>query len=167
MCIRDRNYLDYEPNPTPHELMGSAIYVAHNSYLQIWAECGTIAFAIYLLLIFTSFWTLWGVRRRAKQLYFSSWIIYYANAFEASLLGFMVGSTFLNRAHFDLFYHFVALILAFAAIAKREMDQGIEAPVPKNKKRGRGTIRPVRTPGFGSRPPTRGFRNTPLLPESA
>jgi hypothetical protein len=34
---------------------------------------------------------------------------------------FVVGSFFLNRAHFDLFYHFVAVILVFTALARRAM----------------------------------------------
>ena len=54
--------------------------------------------------------------------------------FEASIVAFVVGSTFLNRAQFDLFYHFVAIILAFERIAMREMD-GL---VPEDGPRGHG-----------------------------
>ena len=33
----------------------------------------------------------------------------------------VVGSAFLNRAHFDLFYHFVAIIMVFGYVSLREM----------------------------------------------
>ena len=49
----------------------------------------------------------------AARRYYSSWILNYATMFEASLTAFVVGSTFLNRAHFDLFYHFVSLVMVF------------------------------------------------------
>ena len=41
--------------------------------------------------------------------------------FEASLAAFVVGGIFLNRAHFDLFYHWVALVVAFTVIARRHL----------------------------------------------
>jgi putative inorganic carbon (HCO3(-)) transporter len=158
------NYLRYEPNPTPRQLSGEDIIVAHNSYLQIWAECGTPAFAIYLVLIGATFASLWKVRRMARDRYFASWIINYANMFEASLLCFVVGSVFINRAHFDLLYHYVAIVLAFSSIAQREMLAGEELPLRAGQ---RGELRLARATGFGLRPATRGFRNTPLGQGSA
>ncbi len=116
-----QHFLEFCNDPTPAELQYQGIIVAHNSYLQIWAECGTPAFLIYLGLILASFLTIWSVRRMAKQRYHSSWIINYANMFEASLATFMVGSMFLNRAHFDLLYHFLAIIMMFGHIATKEM----------------------------------------------
>ncbi len=162
-----QHYLEYEPSPTAQELNGTAIYVAHNSYLQIWAECGTIAFMCYLALILVSFLTIWRTRARAKRLYYSSWIIYYGNAFEAALVGFMIGSTFLNRAHFDLFYHFVSIVMAYGFIAKRDMDAGPAAEPVRRDSKGRGQIQALRDTGFGRQVPRRGFRNTPLLPRGA
>ena len=69
------NYVDYEPNPTPAMLAGEGTIVAHNSYLQIWAECGTPAFALYMGLLLISFIDIWSIRRRAKAKYYQSWIL--------------------------------------------------------------------------------------------
>jgi probable O-glycosylation ligase (exosortase A-associated) len=132
----------------------------HNAYFQIWAECGTPALLMYLLLIVGSFWALWRVRRRAQELYATSWILNYATMLEASMLAFMVGSTFLSRAHFDLFYHFVAIITCFEVIAMREMDGLVERG--PSLMRG-ASFRVVAPQRFERKPPPRGFRDgTPV-----
>lgn len=118
-----RNYKRYDPNALTSDEGNEGTRVAHNSYLQIWAECGTPAFLLYMGLIVLSYLDLWRVRAQAQRRYFSSWILTYCTMFEASLTAFVVGSFFLNRAHFDLFYHFVAIIAAFGIIARREMEQ--------------------------------------------
>lgn len=145
-----QNYRPYAASPE------ETARATHNAYLQIWAECGTPAFLMYLFLIVGSFWTLWRIRSRAKRLYTTSWILSYATMFEASLLTFTVGSTFLSRAHFDLFYHYVAMIVAFQAIATREMDSLYE----RGPSVMRGASFYVDSPrGFQRPPPRRGFRD--------
>lgn len=116
-----QNYMAYSPLAREDPSQVGRAHVAHNSYLQIWAECGTPTFLLYLTLIALSFFELARIRRLAQRRYHASWILSYANMFEASLLVFVVGSMFLNRAQFDLFYHLVALVAAFAVIARREM----------------------------------------------
>src|SRR6185503_11723859 len=88
-----RNFVRYAEDPTAAELAGRDIIVAHNSYLQIWAECGTIAILLYFLLILLSFLSIWKVRRLARRRYDSSWILNYATMFESALAAFVVGST--------------------------------------------------------------------------
>ena len=152
------NYKRYDPR---RKLGGGGrAFVAHNSYLQIWAECGTPTFLLYLSLILLSFLDLWRLRAEARLHYHSSWILNYTTMFEASLGTFMLGSIFLNRAHFDLFYHWVALILAFTAIARREMANPTTYP---RRDGARGVLRPVAKPGFGATTRKRGFGRKPVL----
>ena len=151
-----QHYMEYNPRPNAKELAGTAIIVAHSSYFQIWAECGTPALLLYFGLIFLSFRTCWRIRKEAARRYYSSWILNYAVMFEASLAAFLVGSTFLNRAHFDLFYHWVALILVFGNLARQEMRDELRYPERTGM---RGEIRSVRPTGFGSQ---RGFSPDPL-----
>ena len=119
----------------------------------------THALLLYFGLLFGSFVTCWRIRRLARRRYFTSWITNYATMFEASLVAFTVGSTFLNRAHFDLFYHWVALVIAFGVIAEREMlDEG-RHPVRVGS---RGTIETVRPTGFGPRSREDGYGTDPV-----
>ncbi len=142
-------YYKYSRSP------GEGKRVAHNAYFQIMAESGLPAYGLYMFLIVATLWSLWKVRRRAEELYASSWIRDYAVMFEATLVAFIVGSTFLNRAQFDLFYHFVAIVIAFEVIAKREFD-GLGESDSHELVHG-GELRVVRP---------RGFRNvTPALSE--
>lgn len=161
------NYLDYEPNPSPDQLVGEGTIVAHNSYLQIWAECGTPAFLLYMSLLFLSLLDIWRIRRLAKARYHSSWILSYCTMFEAVLATFMVGSIFLNRAHFDLIYHYVAIILVFGRVARAEMASERLYPLRPMTRGRRGPLVAVESPGFGSRPrAARGFRGRDLTPDS-
>lgn len=141
-----RNYKHYDPAAQVDEEGGTGTRVAHNSYLQIWAECGTPAFLCYLFLIALTFWDVWRIRRQARQRYHSSWILSYATMFEASLVAFVVGSFFLNRAHFDLFYHFVAIVAVFGLIARAAMSDEVQYPLRGGP---RGPLAWVRPRGFG------------------
>ena len=145
-----QNYRKYDPQ----QGSGLGVRVTHNSYLQIWAECGTPAFLLYLMLILLSLLDLWKVRREAERRYHSSWILSYATMFEASLVAFVVGSMFLNRAHFDLFYHFVAIVVVFGRIARMAMANEHLYPVRTGD---RGTLTLARDRGFGARPRASGF----------
>ncbi len=160
------NYLQYEPNPSAEQVAGEGTIVAHNSYLQIWAECGTPAFLMYISLILLSLLDIWRVRKEARRRYHASWILSYCTMFEAMLATFMLGSVFLNRAHFDLIYHYVAIILVFGKVAREEMSNELAYPVRRT-----GTRSPlvtIETGGFGRRPqPIAGFRNTSLAPRRA
>ena len=132
--------------------------VAHNSYLQIWAECGTPTFLLYLTLIALTFMDIWRIRKIARHRYNASWILSYATGFEATMTAFVVGSMFLNRAHFDLFYHFVAIITAFEAIARQEMSGLGERAV---KRAATGEVRALPPTGFGRMARGDGFGDAP------
>lgn len=154
------SYLDFEPNPTPSQLDGHGTLVAHNSYLQIWAECGTPALLGYMLLFLASFFDIHRVRKEASRRYFASWILSYCTLFEAVLATFLIGSVFLNRAHFDLGYHLHAMVLVFGRVAFEEMTDSARYPVRGGSG---GPLVASKRRGFdaGSRK-QRGFRTTPL-----
>jgi O-antigen ligase len=114
--------------------MGSLnfIHVAHNSYLQIAAEGGTVSILIYLALLFSVFWSASWLRRVARVRPDLAWAGQYARMFEAINVGFMVGSTFLNRGHFDLIYHFFSLVGCTVLIVRRHLAMhpvAVAAPV--------------------------------------
>ena len=140
--------------------------VAHNSYLQIWAECGTPAFLVYVLLLFLSVFDVQAVRRLAVRRYHSSWILNYCTMFEASLATFMLGSIFLNRAHFDLIYHYFMIVMIFGRIAREEMqqlDSTSESSLIAAARGGRrgGALVAAFPRGFGQVQPNRqGFRSS-------
>lgn len=96
-------------------------YVAHNSYLQIWAEGGSLAFVAYLLLIGSVFATCRRVFRLGWSRPDLAWASNYARMMEATSIGFAVGAFFLNRGHFDLWYHWLALVTSLLGVTRASL----------------------------------------------
>lgn len=95
--------------------------VAHNTYLQILAEAGYVGLLLYLGLLGTSFWTFESVRRRASR-HDMDWAVSGSTYLMGSLVAFVVGGVFLNRAHFDLTYHVMILGCCLDRIVRFEVN---------------------------------------------
>lgn len=146
-------FLDYslEPGKVGHT------YVAHNSYLQIWAESGTPAFLVYLVLLGSVFFACRKVLRMSEGRPDLAWAGYYARMMETTTVGFMVGAFFLNRGHFDLVYHWLALVSCLAMVATaawraapelagaRERVRRISVRLPQRWGAGHGVVVPSGT----------------------
>lgn len=111
-------YKEYSVVPLPPD---GTTYVAHNSYLQIWAESGSIAFVVYLLLLASVFFACARVHRATVLRPDLGWASVYARMMEATTVGFLVGAFFLNRGHFDLIYHWLALVTSLTLIVGAEL----------------------------------------------
>ncbi|HEX5052245.1 MAG TPA: putative O-glycosylation ligase, exosortase A system-associated [Planctomycetota bacterium] len=129
-------FLDYAPYG-PGE---GQTYVSHNSYLQIWAESGSIAFAIYMVMIASVFFTCRKVYRIGRVRADLAWAADYARMMEATTIGFMVGAFFLNRGHFDLVYHWFAMVTALGAVAYTAYMRSPSAEAAPGARTGKVTI---------------------------
>jgi probable O-glycosylation ligase (exosortase A-associated) len=105
---------------------GSQTYVAHNSYLQIWAESGSLAFVVYIVLLGSVFVACSRVFRLGQLRPDLAWAANYARMLEATTVGFLVGAFFLNRGHFDLIYHWLALVTSLALVTARAWQSAPE-----------------------------------------
>lgn len=100
----------YTPIYLPKSFKGVAsVRVTHNSYLQLVAETGFPSLFFFLVMLLSAIFMMRKLRRVSRQRDGPLWIYYYTNMVEVSLLAFMAGAFFLNRSHFDLLYHMVAL----------------------------------------------------------
>jgi len=97
-------------------------HVAHNSYLQIWAESGTLAYLVFMFILITTLRRMRAVTRGVKDTA-EAWAGQYSKAIEVTLYGYMVGATFLNRAHFDLVYQLVAVAVAIPLVVAAERER--------------------------------------------
>ena len=150
----ERNYHKYKANAWEESR------VTHNAYLQIWAESGTGAFALYLFVLLYSWYRLVRLRKDAMRMYASTWITHYCAMFEVSIVAFMVGSTFLNRATFDLFYTYVALAVCLEVMAREEMAGKVFVKRRSKGPGGQGITVSDRR-GFNRLPRRGGFRAQP------
>lgn len=119
------SYGKYEPYVGAH----ARHRVTHNSYLQIWAESGTIAFLFFISTLFSTIFLMRRLQRFNRVRDGPAWIGHFASIVEVSLYGFLVGATFLNRAHFDFVYQLCSIGSALHWIAIRELakDRGTGA----------------------------------------
>ncbi len=101
--------------------------VAHNSYLQVAAESGLPAFFVFMAIIAYTLYRLRAVRRMVRGSPGASWIANYSKALEIAIYGYMMGAMFLNRAHFDLFYHVVAMSIGLEVLARRQLAAALAA----------------------------------------
>lgn len=123
-------------------------YVAHNSYFQIWAESGSLAFVVYLSVLASVFVTLGRVYRLCRHRPDLQWAANYARMMEATTVGFSVGAFFLNRGHFDLFYHWLALVAALSLCVRASLRAAPgAAPQASVERPARGQIT-VQLPGM-------------------
>jgi len=156
-----KNYLEYGDRVQDRR---DGTRVAHNAYLQVWSENGTPAFLAYVALLVLSILAVQRLRREAKRIYERSWILSYCTAFEGALVTFMLGSMFLNRAHFDLIYHYFAIVIVFERIAREEMRHPLRSLERNRRAAVGGTLHRITDRGFRARPQSgrRGFRRTDL-----
>ena len=121
--LRFQDYLDVA------SVGESKSFVAHNSFLQIWAESGTPAFLTYIGVLASVFWSMRRIYKMCRFRPDLQWAMNYARMMEATTVGFMVGAFFLNRGHFDLCYHWLALVAALNISASAALHK---APVAAN-----------------------------------
>lgn len=114
-----------------------APHVAHNAFLQILADAGIPALAIFLALLAHSLFSAHIIASRARafrsrllrggtedgarQAGRITWIEHYAQGLAISLLAFAAGAQFLSRDDFDLLYMVLGLSGAVALVARREL----------------------------------------------
>jgi probable O-glycosylation ligase (exosortase A-associated) len=119
-------------------------HVAHNSYLELLAECGLPALLLFLAMLAASFVRLERLRRRPA----APWVGTYAGMLQASLAAYMVGSLFLNMAYFDLAYHLVGLGVSLELAAAAAPAGEVTAAEPSGA--GEPWWRRAPAPAFGS-----------------
>lgn len=107
----------YSPIPTEVRAM-------HSIYFQMLGEHGFIGLGMFLLLWV---WT-WGVagriRRLAKGVEDLVWARSLASMIQVSLVGYLVGGTFLNLAHWDVPYFLFASVIVTRSIVEKRLLSG-------------------------------------------
>ncbi|HEX7181196.1 MAG TPA: putative O-glycosylation ligase, exosortase A system-associated [Thermoanaerobaculia bacterium] len=116
-------YNRYSPEP-------GRFRVAHNVILQLLAECGLPAVLLFVGAIAVTYWRL----QRLRDLTTLPWVEIQARMFQISIIGYLVGSMFLNTAYSELIYHLMGLSVGLEVVAQsaasQEREDGVPAPSP-------------------------------------
>jgi putative inorganic carbon (HCO3(-)) transporter len=108
----------YQPEPLPGGFPSTG---PHSIYFQELEEHGFVGLGLYLLLVMSCLSSMRGLRNRAKQLHFVSWIIPYTHMVEVSIVTFLVSGAFLGFANFDLYFQIVATVIVLKILYRREV----------------------------------------------
>ena len=98
--------------------------VAHNSYLQIVADCGIPGLALFLLLLFVTYRRLSKSRKILMKYDPNSKLISYAHGMQVGMIGYMSSAFFASKEDVELIYTVFALGVSCIVIARETQKQG-------------------------------------------
>jgi putative inorganic carbon (HCO3(-)) transporter len=83
----------------------------HSSWLQVLGEHGVLGFSLWFGLLISSFMSLRRIRSYGRAFPEMRWVVQLSEMLEISLVGFVIGGTFLDFAYFEGYYELVAVIV--------------------------------------------------------
>jgi putative inorganic carbon (HCO3(-)) transporter len=92
---------------------------AHSIYFSVLGEHGYIGLFLFLMIWFLAFRTAGKIRQDAKGRQEVVWLVHLAGMCQVSLVGYLVGGTFLALAYFDFPYN----ILVILVVSRRWLDE--------------------------------------------
>jgi probable O-glycosylation ligase (exosortase A-associated) len=108
----------------------------HSAWFGVLAESGYVGFLLFVSIIIGSLLACRRVRKQAKRGEVPAELGSYAIAFEAALVSFMVGGSFVSFHYCAMLWHFFALTIALERVAVYEQaaarEQARTAEVPLN-----------------------------------
>jgi probable O-glycosylation ligase (exosortase A-associated) len=114
-------FMIYAPDPT-------RFHDAHSIFFEVLAEQGYVGLVLFLvmgLLTLVMASRTIGLAKRREDL---RWAVYLAGMLQVSIVGYVVGGTFLGLAYFDLPYSLLALVVATHTVVLRETRAVAQQP---------------------------------------
>ena len=125
-----------------HPLLGAGFegwrYVTerdwHSSYIEILAEHGFIAFAMWFSLLFGTIISLTRLNITTRRFPEMAWVKNYTTMLRASLIAYATGTIFLGLSYWDIFYHLVFISVLVKKFAQEEMaERGLIKEMPPSQ----------------------------------
>ena len=113
-------YSLYYPEFNAH--WGSKVWSCHSAWFTILGEHGVITFSIWLGLFVSYFFSIRKMLRLGKSHVHLAWVIPYAEMLQITMVVYMVVSTFLDTAYFDIFYQLVAALVILKECFRRSLS---------------------------------------------
>ncbi len=95
----------------------------HNSFVEMFSEHGFIAFGIWFSLIIGTLLSLTRLPIQTQDVPGMEWVANYCYMIRASLLIYMVGTTFLGLSYWDILYHMIFISVLVKKFALEELDE--------------------------------------------
>ncbi|MGD8326239.1 MAG: putative O-glycosylation ligase, exosortase A system-associated [Sphingomonadales bacterium] len=107
----------------PYISEGAKLRASHSIYYEVLAEHGFIGLFFFFLLMSTALLTGQKILKMVKPYAELKWAKDLAVAIQGGIIGYAVGGAFLAMSLFDLYYHFIVLMIATYEIAYRKVKE--------------------------------------------
>ena len=109
-----------------------------------------LAFMVYMGVLGSVFISMGRIYRKCRYRPDLEWAMNYARMMEATTVGFAIGAFFLNRGHFDLWYHWLALVAALNLCANAALRRPPQLGADQSAGRQQASEVVVSIPGLRS-----------------
>jgi len=116
-------FLQYAPNPTK-------VHDAHSIFFEVLAEQGYVGLILFICMGLATLAMASRTIRLARPRTELRWASLLAGMLQVSIVGYVVGGTFLGLAYFDLPYSLMALVVVTHEIVVRELRAEQASPEP-------------------------------------
>lgn len=100
----------------------------HNSYVEMLAEHGFVAFGLWCMLLLGTVVSLMRLAYNSASPELA-WVRSYSQMLAASLIAYAAGSLFLGLAYWDILYHLIVIAVVLSALARRAVSGVQEQPI--------------------------------------
>ncbi|MCB1976486.1 MAG: putative O-glycosylation ligase, exosortase A system-associated [Nitrosomonas sp.] len=115
------NYIRYVPHQV--ESGEATFHDYHSIYFEVLAEHGFVGLFIFLML-FLQYWrTANKVIKITKNSEQNKWALDLAAMLQVSFVGYTVGGAFLGLAYFDLFYHYLVILILVLKLLEEQAEK--------------------------------------------
>ncbi len=113
------------------------VQLPHNIFIEVGAEMGYVGLSVFILLIVYTF--VLNARTRKICTQNDKFIFYFAHAFDAALIGYLVAGFFVTITYYPFFWVNLAFTVSLHTVARRKYNVAKNKLVP-NKITNRKTI---------------------------
>ncbi|MBL8342369.1 MAG: putative O-glycosylation ligase, exosortase A system-associated [Rubrivivax sp.] len=150
----------YAPTDGVYEQFTGRVYVAHSIYFQMLGEHGFVGLGLFLTLLATV-WITAGrlARRSAQDAEFAPWMPTLMRMSQVSMIGYLVGGSFLSLAYLDLPYYIFSFVILCEVLVRKKAAAAAATGRGTGAAQGRDGARPAPDRGHaggGEQRPTAG-----------
>jgi hypothetical protein len=119
-------YKDYYPEYVERwglERWNGRAWSCHSMWFTVLGEHGVLVFVLWISLLVSCFLKLQSLKAIAQKRPDLAWYVHWADALQASLLGFVVAGTFLDVAYFDVYYQLIVIAIILKERQIEELTQ--------------------------------------------
>ena len=112
----------------------------HSNYFKALGEHGVIGLFLYLGTGILAYLRASGIIRQTRGHAHLKWAADLAAMLQVGLVGYAVAGLFLGMTYFDLYYHFLALLVILPVILKQQIEAGSEPEAVREDRQSAGGV---------------------------